>query len=406
MGATSISAVLRDKFIRMTLDGPRDELYIGYIKHIGLLRINGETGELDSSWFPKGDMHATECFFGPDDLLYTRWGPMGYGRWLLRVNREGAVVPFTGDGAMEHPSGGTWPDEKGKFGHLAGTKTYGAHPVPRALAKARPISVVWTGEVSNSSTHTRGLHVSPNGMIVAPIQFQRIDVLSGAFPQYLHDRGIPTKISPWTGRSYVAVIDLKGNYLTANAVGDMSSGHGAFMDRDGNIYATCGRLMTRKDKPYGIAQGGDRGGWGGIKSLVKFRWTGKFPMAAQTHPTDRKADSSVTPEALWVHHGIPGHGGGCTCNNNRSDMDGWARSWIASNQLCSVMVLDANGNAVARVGRYGNVDDADEKYGKIHFSWIRNVAVSDTAMYVADQPNRRVLKAKILYHAEEEVPLP
>jgi hypothetical protein len=373
---------------------------------MGLIRINGATGEMDSSWFPKHDLWMTECEYAYDDNLYLRLGACGYGRWLIRLNHEGAVVPFTGDGAMEHPSGGAWPNDKEKFDHLAGVKAYASHPVPRPLAKARPLSVIWTGEVKNSSTHTRGLHVSPNGMIVMPNQFQRIDVLKGKFPQYLVDRGIPAQVDPWTGRSFIAVADVKGNYLTANAVGDMSSGHGAFMDRDGNIYATCGRLMTGQDKPYGIASGGSGRDWGGVKSLVKFHWKGKFPLAAQKHGAKDAGPSKVTPDALWVHHGIPGHGGGCTCNNNRSDMDLWARSWLASNQLCSVVVLDTNGNQIARVGRYGNVDDADEKLGKIHFGWIRNVAVSDTAMYVVDQPNRRILKASIGYRAEETVPVP
>ena len=70
------------------------------------------------------------------------------------------------------------------------------------------------------------------------------------------------------------------------------------------------------------------------------------------------------------------------------------------------ILLDANGNRIPRVGRYGNVDDADETCGKIHFAWIRAVAVSDTAVYVVDQPNRRILKAALKYAAEENAPVP
>jgi hypothetical protein len=87
-------------------------------------------------------------------------------------------------------------------------------------------------------------------------------------------------------------------------------------------------------------------------------------------------------------------------------MDYWARTWIPANHLYSVMVIDSNGNRVARIGRYGNVDDADPAHGKVHFAWIRALCVSDTALYVHDQANLRILKAALGYHAEAVAPLP
>ena len=81
----------------------------------------------------------------------------------------------------------------------------------------------------------------------------------------------------------------------------------------------------------------------------------------------------------------------------------WARTWIGANQLGSLIVLDANGNLIGRFGRYGNVDDADEAHDRLHFAWIRAVAVSDTAAYVVDQPNRRIVRAALQYAAEETI---
>jgi hypothetical protein len=56
------------------------------------------------------------------------------------------------------------------------------------------------------------------------------------------------------------------------------------------------------------------------------------------------------------------------------------------------------------------VDDteADLKAGKdgLRFCWPRAVVASDTALYVADVGNRRVLKAALSYAAEETVPAP
>ena len=70
------------------------------------------------------------------------------------------------------------------------------------------------------------------------------------------------------------------------------------------------------------------------------------------------------------------------------------------------MVLDANMNRIARIGRYGNLDDADPACGRIHFSCPQSLAVSDAALYVADTGNRRIVRAALSYAAEEVVPLP
>jgi hypothetical protein len=91
-------------------------------------------------------------------------------------------------------------------------------------------------------------------------------------------------------------------------------------------------------------------------------------------------------------------------------MDYFARHWLPANHLYSIAVLDANANLIARVGRYGNADDTvnDVKAGGdgLRFVWPRAVAVSDSVLYVADQGNRRILKATIGYHAQAEVDLP
>jgi hypothetical protein len=366
-------------------------------------RINGKTGEFDPSWFPNGDLHATECCFGPDGLLYVRIGPMGYGRWLVRLDHEGNPVPFNGE-AIDHPTGNEWPNDPERYGVLAGKNAYGGHPLPRALKKSGPVKAMWTGEISPINTHTRGLHVSSSGMIVAPILFNSIKKIGGKYPKYLVDHGMPEAIAPWGNRTFVAVMDTDGRYHSSNAVGDTAGGHGAFMDREGNIYAAVAGLLPKGGHPDGITDT-DGGQWGGFASLVKYPWKGAFPLATLTYPA-KGAKMTTREGALWVYHGLPGnYVNSCTCHNLRPAMDYWARTWIGANQLNSLVVLDANGNRIARIGRYGNVDDADPQHGNIHFAWIRAVAVSDTAVYAVDPPNRRILKAAIKYAAEETVPL-
>jgi hypothetical protein len=100
----------------------------------------------------------------------------------------------------------------------------------------------------------------------------------------------------------------------------------------------------------------------------------------------------------------------CTRHNLRYDMDYFARHWLPANHLYSIAVLDANANLIVRLGRYGNADDTakDLKAGGngLRFAWPRAVAVSDTALYVADRGSRRILKATIGHHAQAEVALP
>jgi hypothetical protein len=96
---------------------------------------------------------------------------------------------------------------------------------------------------------------------------------------------------------------------------------------------------------------------------------------------------------------------GCTCTHLRWDLDYYARAWLPSTHLFSVVVLDSNGNRIARLGRYGNVDDADEKCGRIHVSWPVCAAVSDEALYIQDHGDLRILRCTLGYHAEETVPL-
>jgi hypothetical protein len=110
---------------------------------------------------------------------------------------------------------------------------------------------------------------------------------------------------------------------------------------------------------------------------------------------------------LRAYSGISGSNMKCSCGHTRWDMDYYPRLWIPAPQLCSVVVLDSNGNLIARFGKYGNVDDDDPGVGGIHFAGrISAVCASDRAFYAVDQHNHRLLKAELSYAAEEEVALP
>ncbi|KKK52667.1 hypothetical protein LCGC14_3102610, partial [marine sediment metagenome] len=75
----------------------------------------------------------------------------------------------------------------------------------------------------------------------------------------------------------------------------------------------------------------------------------------------------------------------------------------------SVRVIDTNANPIIRFGRYGNMDSRGPKSSiptpAIPFAWPQYVAVSNEAVYVSDVINRRIVRAKLNYSAEEAIPI-
>ena len=414
---------------RMAVDRINDDLYISGGMMPGLRRINGKTGEFDNSWFPNGDFDkVSELCFGPDGYLYVGVGNMGYNQFIFRVDREGKPVPFTGNGAVPLPNflkpDHEWHGGGGQYGELEGSKNFG-RVCPNAFGRTS-IKALWTGGVGHSNVHDRGMYVSARGDIIAGIQWP-----------YGGERGIKYGIPQeavfnYQGlararESFVAVWDRDGNILTLNAVGDTLNGHGVTIDRDRNIYAVwASRAPVNCKGLFGLVNiplNNDY--WGGFGTIAKFRGGVPFPRA-KVFLTDSIAENAfklshigkqslvvepVENSLLWTYTGVIGQAiNSCTCHHLRYDMDYYSRHWLPANYLYSIIVLDANANIIARLGRYGNVDDTEEdlKEGRdgLRFVWPRNVAVSDKSLYVNDHNARRILKATIFYSVEETVSLP
>jgi hypothetical protein len=307
---------------------------------------------------------------------------------------------------------------------MEGRRIFGGAVCPQALREAGPIRSLWTGHFGHSNTHERGLYVSPRGTIVAGVQAPDAAwALARGVPDEA-PRGMRTVGSgrlPTVIGSYVAVWDSAGRLKTANAVGNMQNGHGVAMDAEGSIYAAMGGRVPQTQQHYwGLVDRPLKGHFD-HGSLLKFAGGRPFPRGRACYGTD-VPEAAVTLKgyrgkvqaiagAEWIFGGLMCQRPDiCTCHNLRYDMDYFARHWLPANQLYSIVVLDANANVIARLGRYGNADDtaADQEAGRdgLRFVWPRAVAVSDTALYVADSGSRRILKAALGYAAEETIPLP
>jgi hypothetical protein len=115
---------------------------------------------------------------------------------------------------------------------------------------------------------------------------------------------------------------------------------------------------------------------------------------------------------------------GCICETTRFDVDEFGRVFYPDLCLYQVRVVDTNGNKILNFGGYGNAESMgpespviDKQTGKLRppkpgekspyarpeiaFAWLVGVGVTDKHVYTADGINRRLLRLKYEYAAEE-----
>jgi outer membrane protein assembly factor BamB len=114
--------------------------------------------------------------------------------------------------------------------------------------------------------------------------------------------------------------------------------------------------------------------------------------------------------ALWTRFGyspysahMSGNTSHCMCEGSGFDVDPYGRVFFPNLGQFRVEVIDTNNNPITAFGRYGNEDSAG---ARIPLAWPTYVAVSDRAAYVADTVNRRVVRVKLDYGADEACEVP
>jgi hypothetical protein len=138
--------------------------------------------------------------------------------------------------------------------------------------------------------------------------------------------------------------------------------------------------------------------------------------------------------AEWIHPGIGNVGFlRCNCENVTFDVDEFGRTFFADLSLFKVRAIDAGGNAVASFGSYGNPENCgpdspvidpttkqlrprrpdDPKDLKSPFAEPEialahpaSVGATDKHLYIGDASNRRLLRCKLVYAAEESCTVP
>ncbi len=99
----------------------------------------------------------------------------------------------------------------------------------------------------------------------------------------------------------------------------------------------------------------------------------------------------------------------CMCRQPMFDVDRWGRLFLPNAITCSVRIVDNAGNLIQQFGHYGNIDsrgpgeDSMIKTPDVPLGWPQAVGASYKAVYVSDVLNRRIVRMKTVYAAEETV---
>ena len=282
--------------------------------------------------------------------------------------------------------------------------------------------------------HQGGMAVSPRGdLLVAcynqAAKYNLRDLSSEIVRRMEAAGGKPYAPRLYPGRQRwgeLHVWDSHGRLLHEDAFPGLTMTDGVAMDARGSLYVLSAGNRVMDGKPYLLERAETliKAAPGKAK-IVSASERAPMPLAKDALPK-RPPDLHRAPDgdcwvegADWMYGGVgfggfnsAKGGGGCACWNARFALDAFARSFAPEIDHFSVAVLDANGNLILRVGRYGNADSAGsasrvplggDEVGLFHAAYV--ATHTDRRLFIADAGNARILSVKLGYHAEERVAL-
>jgi hypothetical protein len=189
-----------------------------------------------------------------------------------------------------------------------------------------------------------------------------------------------------------------------------NTGGGATMDSRGNFYVVelpltkWGSVVHDFQAAIGAAS---------IRPLLRRGGTPIRTQSGFAHVVkiDARGGTRDSDAELWAHRGVScTNGGGCYCDwpDTHLAVDAADRISVADVDLHMIKVLDAAGNMIARIGRWGNAETAPEPGGsarQLGFRLIYCLAAAGDNLYVSDKDLRRISKIRMEYREVKEAPL-
>lgn len=406
-------------FVNLTIDHYRDdpEIYVRSTQQ-RWTRFNEETGKVDDI---KGmnlfTLSAGSCLEpGPDRNLYIQ----GWPQFLFKFDRKGNPlkwdVPFDppeGVKPYAKPSNAIYSPVCMVFmTHTHGIRSDGHHFVfeakntrgPKALYEYAPSGARVGGPIIwKVSDNVLGPRFDQAGNIYIAEQVRPLDQLVP--PELDEIVGPVTPKSKWENPS-----PKRTNAVMYGSILKFSP-KGGMVDWDASNRSVKGNPFDGQPKLD--------------PSLKTVAMAG---IVDNSDNTNVYCTAKVTG-AEWVHFGIshiPLFY--CNCENTRFDVDLFGRVWYPDLGRYRVGVLDTNGNLITTFGSYGNAESCgpdspilDSQTGKVRprnaddpanlkspfavpeiaFSYLIGVGATDKYAYMGDSLNRRLLRAKLVYSAEE-----
>jgi hypothetical protein len=395
----------------------------------GAVRADGRTGNVIEKVLAQGrGGHIESMAVGPGGDLY------------LRLFRTGPVLTRYNPGRR-------------KLVPLEGAEPIERKGQPVMFTEGQPMVGLEFPTEGGARSFQDQMAVAPNGDIYMPVGIHE------SYYARLEERGQKVaceKLQP-SNANILKVYGPNGTLKCLSALPGLGASNGIGIGRHGAVYMVLQCQPVDVELPEGLAPGShyDGGAWA---TVVKFnsrfdeypvgriagRWTGQKPGTpphkwtldgTATHRHGHGHDREVRIEnMLWDYPGAsPVRMSGCTCHRSTMSLDGFERVFVPAAQTCSVNVLDANGNIVARIGAYGNADcrgkgspvpdpetgelrprregDIEDLKSPLAEPEIALIdptyaTVTDEALYVLDRGNERIVRAALEYETEEIVPLP
>lgn len=283
---------------------------------------------------------------------------------------------------------------------------------------------------ANGGWHHGGLFVSGNGnlavacgvVLEAPGEVEKFE--TAIVPQ----GGKPYSPRIFPGRSnfgrggapLIHVWDKHGKSIIEDAIpGIGGTTYGIALDRDNAIYMMSSATRVLDGKPYlNKLSGTLMKIIPGKSRLVSQKASLSLPAFEYPKRPIDLVGNGLGPAwaegVEWMYGGVgydgKNAGNGCACWNARAAFDYFARSFAPEVDRYRIAVLDASGNLILRIGRYGNCDSAGpgslvplggDEVGMVHGAYL--ATDTDHRLFVADGASDRIFSVKLGYHVDERI---